>query len=210
MHIVVSRAHIRGVGIRHPPLFGSHNDAVGRHQVVASRLQGADTLGEDEGFVGEVLRHVLHPLMVVVEAHEVDGTALKEVVVGVGLVTASGNRTRGIVALDDVGQMLREQRLYRQLAILGQRRGVVTCIENEVGLFERQRVSLSRRPLLQVMPGTSPLSSKDIKILQQQHPFKVNKIKIVDNSQVIHNGVKKGISLNTTKPFLFPSPESDG
>ena len=87
--------------------------------------------------------------MMVVKANQIDGPTLEEVVIGRRLVTASRDRPRRIVALHDLCQMLGEQALYRELPVLRQRRCVMTCIQNQVRLLQRQGISLSTRPLLE-------------------------------------------------------------
>ena len=91
MHIIIGRTHKRRIGIRQPPLLRSFIDAVAGHHVEASRLQGTDTLREDEGFVWKILGHILDPLVMIVEANDVDSTTLKQMVVRRRLVTTSSN-----------------------------------------------------------------------------------------------------------------------
>ena len=149
MHIVVGRAHIRRIGIGQPPLLRSRIYLVRGHHIVATRLQGTDTLRENEGFAREVLGHVLHPLMMVVETDDINSTALKQMVVGRRFLTACRNGTCSVVAFHDLCQVLRHQTLHAEFTILSQCRGIVASIQNEVSLFQCQRISLSRRPLFQ-------------------------------------------------------------
>ena len=142
VHVIVSRAHIGRVGIGQPPLLGRHEDRIGGHHVIATRLQGRYTLGEDKGFAWEILWHILYPLMMVIKAYHIDGTTLKEVVIWRGLVAACEDGTRGIVTLHNLCEMLRKERLYGEFSILSERRGIVTSIQNKVGLFEGKRISL--------------------------------------------------------------------
>ena len=109
VHIVVGRTHESGVGIRQPPLLGSHIDAVGRHLVIAARLQGAHTLRHQERLAGEILRYILHPLVMIVETDDVDSPALEEMVVGIGFVASCRNRTGGVVFFHDFCQMARQK-----------------------------------------------------------------------------------------------------
>ena len=87
--------------------------------------------------------------MVIIEADDVYGTALEQMVVGVGFVATGSDGARLVVFLHQLCQVLRQQGVHAELAILGQRRSVVPGIQDEVRLFKRQRVSLGRRPLLQ-------------------------------------------------------------
>ena len=80
--------------------------------------------------------------MVIVESDEIDGATLEEVVAWRRLVTARRDGARRIVTLYDLCQMLCQQRLYRQLSLLRQRRSVMSCVQNQVRLLKRQRVSL--------------------------------------------------------------------
>ena len=109
MHVVVGRTHIGRIGIRQPPLFGSHIYTVTGHHIVATRLKGRDTLRKDKRFIGEVLRYIFHPLMVVVETDDVNGTAFEKMVIGRGFVTACGNGARCVIALHNLCEMLGEQ-----------------------------------------------------------------------------------------------------
>ena len=77
-------------------------------------------------------------------------------VVRTRLVAACHDGARGIILLDDLCQMLRQERLHAELTVLGQRRGVMACIQNEVGLFQCERVSFCRRPLLQHLVAYRP------------------------------------------------------
>ena len=88
MHVVVGRTHETGVGIGQPPLLRRLADGVAGHHVVACRLQGGDTFRHDERTAGEVLGHVFDPLMVVVEADDVDAFSFEQVIVGRRFVTA--------------------------------------------------------------------------------------------------------------------------
>ena len=47
--------------------------------------------------------------------------------------------------------MLGKETLNGEFTILCQLRGIVTCIQNQVGLFERQGISLSTTPLFQYL-----------------------------------------------------------
>ena len=156
MHVVIGRAHVGGVGIGQPPLLRRHVDGVAGHHIEAARLQGTHTLGEDERLAREVLRHVLHPLVMIVEANHVDGTTLEEVIVRTRLVAACHDGARGIMFLDDLSQMLRQERLHTEFTILGQCRGIVACVQDEVRLLQRQRVGLRRRPLFQHLVAYRP------------------------------------------------------
>ena len=111
MAVVIGRAHHRRVGIRLVPSLRCYVDAVGRHTVVAARLQGRDALCHEKRLAGEVLRHVLDPLTMVVEADKIQGARLEEMVVGRGLVASCRDRTALVEASDDVGEMDGEQRV---------------------------------------------------------------------------------------------------
>ena len=94
--------------------------------------------------------------MMVVETDDINRTALKEMIIGRRLLTTCRDGTRDIVALHYLCQVLGHQALYGALAILSQCRGVMPCIQNQVGLFKRQRVSLGRRPLFQHLVAYRP------------------------------------------------------
>ena len=79
----------------------------------------------------------------IVETDDIDGTALEQVVIRRRLIATSSDGARGVITLDYLSQMLGKERLHRELAILGQCRGIVTCIENKVGLFESKCISIS-------------------------------------------------------------------
>ena len=79
----------------------------------------------------------------IVEADDVDGTALEQVVARRRLVTARRDGACRIVALHDFSQMLRQQALHGEFTVLGQRRGIVPGVEYQVGLLQGQRISLS-------------------------------------------------------------------
>ena len=136
MHIVVRRAHIRGICIRQIPLLRRPDDFIRRHLIVATRLQGRYTLTEYEWLAREVLRHILHPLVVVVEADNINDATLEEMIVGTGLVAArEDGAPRGIIAFDDVCQMYRQDGVRTEFTVLGQRRGIMGSIQDEIGLF---------------------------------------------------------------------------
>ena len=122
VHIVVRRAHIGRVCIWQPPFLRSLDDAIGRHLVEATSLQSRYTLGEDERLAWEILWHILHPLMVIVEADDIDGATLEEVVLRVWLVTTCGNRATAprIILLYYLSKMLGEQRVNAQLIAICQ------------------------------------------------------------------------------------------
>ena len=72
-------------------------------------MQSRDTLGEDHWLIGEVLGEVFNHLMMVVEAYDIDSTALEQMVVGVDLVTTGRDGTGGVVALNYLSEMTGEQ-----------------------------------------------------------------------------------------------------
>ena len=109
VHIVVGRTHVGGIGIGQPPLLWSLEHGVGGHPVETACLQGGDTLRHDEGLAGEVLRHILDPLVMIVEADDVEGTALEEMVARGGFVAACRDGARRVVTAHDLCQMLREE-----------------------------------------------------------------------------------------------------
>ena len=122
MHVVVCRTHKRWVGIRQPPFLRCRIDMVTRHHVIAAGLQGRNTFRKDERLVREVLGHILHPLMMVVETDDIDGTALEEMVLRVRFVATSRNRTRAprVVLLHQLGKMLRQERVHAQFIAMCQ------------------------------------------------------------------------------------------
>lgn len=79
---------------------------------------GRYTLGEDEWLAREILRHILDPLMMIIETDDIQGTTLEEMVVRVWLITTSGDRTGGaprVVLANDLCEMLGEERIDREL-----------------------------------------------------------------------------------------------
>ena len=72
----------------------------------------------------------------IVETDDVDGTTPEEVVTRVGLVAACRDGARRVVTTYNLCQMPCEKRLYGELPFLGECRGIVTCIQDQVGLFE--------------------------------------------------------------------------
>ena len=94
--------------------------------------------------------------MVVVETDEVDGARLEEVVIRGRFVTARRDGTRGVVALDDVSEMDREERVGRKVVAMGERRSVVARVEDEVGLLQRQFIGVGSGPLFQHLVANAP------------------------------------------------------
>ena len=103
VHIVICRAHKRGICIWHPPFLRCYIDAVGRHLVIAARLQGAHTLRHQERLAWEILRYILHPLVMIVETDDVDSPALEEMVLRIGFIAACCDGTSLVVFLYDIG-----------------------------------------------------------------------------------------------------------
>ena len=122
MHIVVSRTHERRISVRQPPLLRSNDDTVAWHLVIAAGLQGRNTFREDERFAREVLRHILDPLMMVVETDHIDGSALEEMVLWVWLIAScrDGARAPRVVLLYQFGKMLRQERVHTQFIAMCQ------------------------------------------------------------------------------------------
>ena len=94
--------------------------------------------------------------MMVVKTNDIDGTALEEVVVGVGLVTTSKNRTRRIVTFDDICQVTGQQGVGTHLLTMCQCRGIMSGIQDKVRLFQGQLIGICRRPLLQHLVTDRP------------------------------------------------------
>ena len=96
--------------------------------------------------------------MMVIETNHVDGSTLEEMVLWVGLITASRNRTRSprIILLDYLGKMLGEERIHAQLVAMRQGRSVMTCIQNQIRLLQRKRICRHIRPLLQHLVADAP------------------------------------------------------
>ena len=103
VHIVICRAHKRGICIWHPPFLRCYIDAVGRHHIVASCLKGRYTLTHYERLIWEILWHVLNPLMVIVETDNIDSPALEEMVLRIGFIAACCDGTSLVVFLYDIG-----------------------------------------------------------------------------------------------------------
>ena len=185
MHIVVGRTHIRRVGIGQPPLLRCLEYGIGGHLIEAACLQGRYTLREDKRLAGEVLRHILHPLMVVVEADKIDGAALEEVVVRRRLIAAGRDGARGVVTLHDLCQMPGEQTLHGEFPVLRQRRGVVACVQDQVSLFQRQRVSFGRRPLLEHLVADRPHQDARVVTVAQNQIREVALVPLVEEPRIV-------------------------
>ena len=185
MHIVVSRTHIRRIRIRQPPLLRCLIDRIGRHHIEAACLQGRYTLREDEWLAREVLWHILHPLMVIVESNRVDSPTLEEVVIGRRLVTASRDEARSVVTLHDLCQMLGEQTLYGEFAILRQCRGVMPSVQDQIRLFESQRISLSRRPLLKHLVAYRPHQDRGVITVAQNQIRQVALVPLIKETGIV-------------------------
>ena len=185
MHIVVSRTHIRRIRIGQPPLLRCLIDRIGRHHIEAACLQGRYTLREDEWLAREVLWHILHPLMVIVESNQVDSATLEEVVVGRRLVTAGRDGARSVVTLHNLCQMLGEQTLYAQFPVLRQRRCVVTCVQDEVRLLQRQGIGLCRRPLLEHLVADGPHQDRGVVTVAQDQVRQVALVPLVEEAGIV-------------------------
>ena len=92
----------------------------------------------------------------VVETNDIDGPTLEEMVVGIDLVTTGCDGTGSVITLDNLCQMTGEQRVDTQLAFLGQGRGIVTRIENQIGLLEGERIGLGIAPLFEYFVTNRP------------------------------------------------------
>ncbi len=158
VHIIVSRTHIRRVGVWQPPLLRCLDDAIGWHLVEATGLEGRNTLGEDEWLVRKILWHILDPLMMVVEADDINGTTLEEVILWVWLVTSGGDRACAprVVRLYNLGKVLGKQGVDAQLIAISQGRGIMTSIQNEVCLFQGQGIGCRIRPLFEYLVTDTP------------------------------------------------------
>lgn len=66
---------------------------VARHPVISARLECRNTLGEDERLVREVPWNILHPLMMIIESDDIDGSALEEMILRIRLVASGSYRT---------------------------------------------------------------------------------------------------------------------
>ena len=185
MHIVVSRTHIRRIRIGQPPFLRCLIDRIGRHHIETACLQGRYTLREDEWLTREVLWHILHPLMMIVKTNQIDGSTLEEVVIGRRLVTAGRDGARSVVTLHDLRQMLGEQTLYAQFPILRQRRCVVTCVQDQVRLFQRQGIGLSRGPLLEHLVTYRPHQYRRVITIAQHQIRQVALMPLVEETGIV-------------------------
>ena len=77
-------------------------------------------------------------------------------IIWVWLITSRSDGSCCVIAFHYLRQVLCQQRLYRQLAVLGKCGCVMTCIEYKVGLLETERVGISRRPLFQHLIANAP------------------------------------------------------
>ena len=93
MHVIIGRTLHSWVGIRFPPSAWSLINAVTWHLIAASALQSRYAFGEQERLVGEILRHIFRPLMVIIEPYNVKSTASKQVIVGRRFIATGRNGT---------------------------------------------------------------------------------------------------------------------
>ena len=145
--LIVTAAHERRVGVGLVPTLGHDTLFIARHLVISARLKCRNALRHEERLAGEVLRHVLYPLTVVVEAYQIYRSTLEKMVVRVGFVASCRYGTGVVVAFHDVHKVLGKQGIDTHLSIFSQRRGIVSGIKDKVGLLKRQSVGLGRRPL---------------------------------------------------------------
>ena len=130
---------------------------VAGHPVVAAGHQGGNALRDDEGLAGEILRHAGKPVVVVVEADDVQRTRAEQVVAGIRLVATGGDGARGVEGTGHVGQFLGQQGVDGQFAaFLGQHVGAMAEVQDEVGLGQAEGVGLGVAPLLQHLVADAP------------------------------------------------------
>lgn len=73
MAVVIRRAGQRRVEERLVPTLRPYEHRVCRHTIIAACHKGRDTLGDVERLAREVLRHILEPIVMVVETYDVEG-----------------------------------------------------------------------------------------------------------------------------------------
>ncbi len=189
--VVIGGAHHRRIRERLVPSLRHNEERVGRHAVITPRGQCRDTFCEEERLAGEVFRHVLHVLMMIVVPDDVEGSTLEEVVVRARLITCSGNIIMlGIIAQrqifpDDLGEMLREECIRRQALAVGQCRGVVPGIEDEVSLLERQPISAGRRPLLKHLIADAPYQDRRMVTVATHHVGEITLMPCVEEAGIV-------------------------
>ena len=96
--------------------------------------------------------------MVVVETDDIDGTTLEEMVLWVGFVATSRNRTDSprVILLHQLGKMLRQERVYAQFIAMRQGRSIVPGIQYQIRLLQRKRIGSGIRPLFQHLVADAP------------------------------------------------------
>ena len=127
--------------------------------------------------------------MVIVKADDVDGPALEEVVVGRRLVTACRNGACLIVALHDLRQMTGEQGVDAELAFLGECRGIMTCIENQVSLFKGQRIGLYIAPLFEHLVTNRPHEDARVVTVTKNQIGEVSLVPLIEEAGIVVLGL---------------------
>ena len=154
--VVVGRTHHRRIRIGQIPPLGHYKDTVGGHAVEAACLKGRDSLGHDEGLCWEILRHVFHPLAMIVEADDVERATLEKIIVGRGFVATRRDRTRRVEVSDDLGQTQRNELIDVSHGISRESTLVVTGVENKIGLLKGEIVGGDLVPLFQHLVAYRP------------------------------------------------------
>ena len=158
--VVVCRAHERWICVRHPPFLRSHYFLVGREHIVTTGLDGGVALREKERLSWKVFWNILHILIVVVIADDINRIAFEQVVVGIRLIAACCYRTRRVKRADQFCQTFCQQRVGALFITCAQGGGIMTEIQDEVSLFYRQVLTLSRAPLLQHLISSAPYKNR--------------------------------------------------
>ena len=121
----------------------------------------------------------------IIEANDINSATLKKVVIGRRLITSSCNRARGIITLNNLCQVLSEQRLNREFAILSQCRGIVTGIQYQVCLLKSKGISLGRRPLFEYLITYRPHKDTGVITVSQDKVSQIALMPLIEESGII-------------------------
>ena len=101
------------------------------------------------------------------------------------LVTAGSNGSRGVITANDVCQMFGQQRIDALLTVFSQCRGIVTGIQDEVRLFQRQRVGIGTAPLFQHLVAYRPYQDTGMIPVAQHHIGQVALMPFVEETGIV-------------------------
>ena len=92
-------------------MLGTNNHRVAWHAIETACHQTGNTFGNDERHVGKIGRYIPEPIVVIVEANNVQRTGTEQVIARAWFVASGGNRTRSIKGACHFGQFARKQRI---------------------------------------------------------------------------------------------------